>query len=88
MIELIWLMRYGILKIISFVEPFCRTSPSTCHLIVPLNFFRWNDEFMETNESTEEMAIEPLARVQGYQGQAPSISGAAYTSNVRFCIID
>lgn len=29
MIELIWLIKYGILKIISLVEPFCRVSPST-----------------------------------------------------------
>lgn len=29
MIELMWLMRNGILKIISLVEPFCFISPST-----------------------------------------------------------
>lgn len=29
MIELMWLMRNGILKIMSFVEPFCLISPST-----------------------------------------------------------
>ena len=29
MIELMWLMRNGILKIISLVEPFWRISPST-----------------------------------------------------------
>lgn len=37
MMELMWLMRNGILNIISLVEPSCRISPSTCGEANPVN---------------------------------------------------
>ena len=86
MIELMWLMRNGILKIISFVEPFCLISPSTYGEKNLFNLSKFgitnkNHQFiyraLKENWESSMKTLGPLTRVPSCQGLTPLMWAAA-----------
>lgn len=71
MIELIWLIKYGILKIISLVEPFCRVSPSTwlIRFKIIMKFCKYGYKWMSM--CIQSQVVIPLTITPNHQGLEP-----------------
>lgn len=65
--ELMWLMRYGILNIISLVEPFCLMSPSTCGRSIWSSLMQ-RLGYLEKQMNDEELNYEPSTIVLNCRG--------------------